>query len=110
MSAPLRNDNIRSHVHSQPVFAIDQSSSPFDSRTPAQRSRMVLRSQTLDPAPSSSAMKNGLYLSESNLPGHGGARAGFGVRREPVGDVVVAFHVVAALHHTAVGAELEFDV
>ena len=68
VSAPLRNDNIRSHVHSQPVFAIDQSSSPFDSRTPAQRSRMVLRSQTLDPAPSSSAMKNGLYLSESNLP------------------------------------------
>lgn len=69
VSAPLYSDNIRSNLHSQPVFAIGQSSSPYDSRqSTSQHSRVMLRSQTLDPVPSSNLIRNGLYMSESNLP------------------------------------------
>ena len=68
-SAPLRNDNLRSHTHSQSVFAIDQSSSPYDSRTSSvARQRSMMRSQTMDAFSGGAGMKPGFY-SECNLQG-----------------------------------------
>lgn len=51
-------------------------------------------------------MKNGLYLSESNLPAMEAHALASECGANQSATIVVAFHVVAALHHTAVGAEL----
>ena len=69
MSAPLRDNNIRSHTHLQPVFAIDQSSSVYDARTSSvARQRSMMRSQTMDLFSGGAGIKPG-FASECNLQG-----------------------------------------